>query len=196
MGDGASRKAAPSWHRSRPTGIANLRSQTLTPRARRGRPPENARKGHSRTRRRDRAESQESLARGEHRQRPAGERGHGSDAKPLEYEQEGALRQPAQGPDLVTTDRLGRWCSLLDPTHFRVRPGAGSAIVAKAEWTKGDADPRFVITSLGRGQCKTKPIGERSAARAATYRTGAGMPVRPLCRPHLDCHHAGQPKSP
>src|SRR6516162_1005608 len=47
-------------------------------------------------------------------------------------------------------------------------------IVAKAEWTQGEANPRFVVTSLRRGQ-----------ARAATWRTGSrnasstSMPTAP-----------------
>ena len=38
----------------------------------------------------------------------------------------------------------------------RAGPGAGGRIVAKAEWTQGEANPRFVVTSLGRDECKAK----------------------------------------
>lgn len=34
-------------------------------------------------------------------------------------------------------------------------------VVAKAEWTKGEANPRFVVTSLRRDECKAKYLYER-----------------------------------
>jgi hypothetical protein len=34
-------------------------------------------------------------------------------------------------------------------------------IVAKAEWTQGEANPRFVVTSLTRRQCKTRHLYEK-----------------------------------
>ena len=34
-------------------------------------------------------------------------------------------------------------------------------IVAKAEWTQGEANPRFVVTSLGRHECKAKYLYEK-----------------------------------
>jgi Transposase DDE domain group 1 len=34
-------------------------------------------------------------------------------------------------------------------------------IVAKAEWTQGEANPRFVVTSLGRDACKAKYLYEK-----------------------------------
>jgi hypothetical protein len=34
-------------------------------------------------------------------------------------------------------------------------------IVAKAEWTQGEANPRFVVTSLARGECKAKHLYEK-----------------------------------
>jgi Transposase DDE domain group 1 len=34
-------------------------------------------------------------------------------------------------------------------------------VVAKAEWTKGEANPRFVVTSLRRNECKAKYLYER-----------------------------------
>jgi Transposase DDE domain group 1 len=34
-------------------------------------------------------------------------------------------------------------------------------IVAKAEWTHGEANPRFVVTSLGRHECKAKCLYEK-----------------------------------
>ena len=34
-------------------------------------------------------------------------------------------------------------------------------IVAKAEWTRGEANPRFVVTSLGSDECKAKYLYEK-----------------------------------
>jgi hypothetical protein len=34
-------------------------------------------------------------------------------------------------------------------------------VVAKAEWTQGEANPRFVVTSLARGACKAKYLYEK-----------------------------------
>src|SRR6516165_5411314 len=34
-------------------------------------------------------------------------------------------------------------------------------IVAKAEWTRGEANPRFVVTSLGSHECKAKYLYEK-----------------------------------
>jgi hypothetical protein len=34
-------------------------------------------------------------------------------------------------------------------------------IVAKAEWTHGEANPRFVVTSLGRHECEAKYLYEK-----------------------------------
>jgi Transposase DDE domain group 1 len=34
-------------------------------------------------------------------------------------------------------------------------------VVAKAEWTQGEANPRFVVTSLRRGECKAKSLYEK-----------------------------------
>jgi hypothetical protein len=33
-------------------------------------------------------------------------------------------------------------------------------VVAKAEWTQGEANPRFVVTSLGTGEAETRPLYE------------------------------------
>ena len=38
---------------------------------------------------------------------------------------------------------------------------AGHAGFAKAEWTKGEANPRFVVTSLRRNECKAKHLYEK-----------------------------------
>ena len=38
---------------------------------------------------------------------------------------------------------------------------AGKAVGAKAEWTKGEANPRFVVTSLKRAECGPKYLYEK-----------------------------------
>ena len=40
-----------------------------------------------------------------------------------------------------------------------LEPAGG--VVAKAEWTQGEANPRFVVTSLGRNECKAKYLYEK-----------------------------------
>jgi hypothetical protein len=57
-------------------------------------------------------------------------------------------------------------------------------IVAKAEWTQGEANPRFVVTSLGRDECKAKYLyekvycarGDRTGSRNAS---STSMPIAP-----------------
>src|SRR5215831_783833 len=34
-------------------------------------------------------------------------------------------------------------------------------VVAKAEWTQGEANPRFIVTSLMRGECKARHLYEK-----------------------------------
>ena len=34
-------------------------------------------------------------------------------------------------------------------------------VVAKAEWTKDEANPRFVVTSLTRAECKARYLYEK-----------------------------------
>jgi hypothetical protein len=65
-------------------------------------------------------------------------------------------------------------------------------VVAKAEWTKGEANPRFIVTSLRRDQGGQVSLRE-SLLRPRRYgKPDQGVPARPLCGPHLDRHHAGQ----
>jgi DDE family transposase len=58
-------------------------------------------------------------------------------------------------------------------------------VVAKAEWTKDEANPRFVVTSLTRAECKASTFMRRFTAPAATWRTGSrsvssiSMPIAP-----------------
>ena len=70
-------------------------------------------------------------------------------------------------------------------------------VVAKAEWTKGEANPRFVVTSL-RARRVQGPVSLREGL-LRPRRDGEpdqGVPARSLCRSHLDRHHAGQPAAP
>ena len=59
-------------------------------------------------------------------------------------------------------------------------------VVGKAEWTQGEANPRFVVTSLG-AKARRRPRALRGPLLRAR-RDGEphqGMPARPLRRPHL-----------
>ena len=67
-------------------------------------------------------------------------------------------------------------------------------VVAKAEWTHGKANPRFVVTSLGTGEVKARRLYEKVyCARGDMENRIKGMPGRSVRRPHFGCHHAGQP---
>ena len=67
-------------------------------------------------------------------------------------------------------------------------------VVGKAEWTQGEANPRFVVTSL-----KSSEAGARYLYQdiyCAPRRHGEphqGMPARSLCRSHFGGHSARQP---
>ena len=70
-------------------------------------------------------------------------------------------------------------------------------VVAKAEWTKDEANPRFVVTSLTRADCKARYLYEK--VYCAPRRHGEpdqGVSARSLCRSHLDRHHAGKSAAP
>ncbi len=90
-------------------------------------------------------------------------------------------------------------------------------VVGKAEWTKHEANPRFVVTSLTRAECKPKYLYEKLyCARGEMARRmqaqiplreallrprrdgepDQGVPARSLCRSHLDRHDARQPAAP
>jgi hypothetical protein len=95
---------------------------------------------------------------------------------------------------LGATDRairmMGRFALCF---HDERRPQYIEHEVAKAEWTHGEANPRFVVTSLGRHECKAKYLYEK------LYCARGDMENRIkecLCRPHLDSHHAGQSAAP
>jgi len=47
------------------------------------------------------------------------------------------------------------------PTPWRRTWSRRRRVVAKAEWTKGEANPRFVVTSLRRDECKAKYLYEK-----------------------------------
>src|ERR1700737_4853223 len=47
------------------------------------------------------------------------------------------------------------------PTRPRSSWSRQRRVVAKAEWTQGEANPRFVVTSLARDECKAKHLYEK-----------------------------------
>jgi hypothetical protein len=67
-------------------------------------------------------------------------------------------------------------------------------VVAKAEWTQGEANPRFVVTSLKRAEAGARQLYEDTyCARGDMENRIKEMPARSLCRPHLGRHPARQP---
>src|SRR6266536_6461799 len=69
-------------------------------------------------------------------------------------------------------------------------------VVAKAEATQGEANPRFVVTSLAGKACKAKYLYEGLLRPRRHGEPDQGVPARSLCRSHLDRHDAGQPAAP
>jgi hypothetical protein len=55
-------------------------------------------------------------------------------------------------------------------------------VVAKAEWTHGEANPRFIVTSLGKARRTAACSTRRSIALAATWRT-ASRNAKATCSP-------------
>ena len=55
-------------------------------------------------------------------------------------------------------------------------------VVAKAEWTSDEANPRFIVTSLKAKEAPMRDLYERSIAPAARWRT-ASRSARPTCSP-------------
>ncbi len=62
-------------------------------------------------------------------------------------------------------------------------------VVAKAEWTGGEANPRFVVTSLARRSTRPATFTKSSTAPVARWKTesracpreSGGVPARPVC---------------
>ena len=70
-------------------------------------------------------------------------------------------------------------------------------VVGKAEHLPDGANPRFVVTSLGREKIDARGLYED--LYCAPRRDGKphqGMPARPVRRPHVVGDHAGQPTAP
>ena len=66
-------------------------------------------------------------------------------------------------------------------------------VIAKAEWTQGEANPRFVVTSLSRRRDRRPASLREGLLRPRRHgEPDQGMPSRPVRRPHLDRNHARQ----
>src|SRR5262244_735587 len=61
------------------------------------------------------------------------------------------------------SERTGKPARRFKEFKWRTRKSwsRGRRVVAKAEWTNGDANPRFVVTSLKRDECKPRYLYER-----------------------------------
>ena len=55
-------------------------------------------------------------------------------------------------------------------------------VIGKAEWARGEANPRFVVTSLKADAWRAKPLYEKLYCAAARWRTGSRN-VRATCSP-------------
>ena len=67
-------------------------------------------------------------------------------------------------------------------------------VIGKAEWTQGEANPRFIVTSLKPCEVAGPYLYEAiCCARGEMEKPDQGMPARPVPRPHLGRHHARQP---
>src|SRR4051794_25442870 len=73
-------------------------------------------------------------------------------------------------------------------------------VIAKAEWIRGEANPRFLVTSLKPDQWAARALYEdlycargEMENRIRDGEPHQGVPRRPLCRPDLGGDHAGQP---
>jgi hypothetical protein len=70
-------------------------------------------------------------------------------------------------------------------------------VIAKAEWTQGEANPRFLASSSPRSSALRRERGSStrtSTAPAVTWRTASrNASSISLCRSHLGRHHARQP---
>ena len=73
---------------------------------------------------------------------------------------------------------------------------AGCRVVAKAEWTNGEANPRFIVTSLGSQGRDERPLSlvrRLYCARGEHGEPDQGMPRRPVRRPNLERNLVRQP---
>jgi hypothetical protein len=70
-------------------------------------------------------------------------------------------------------------------------------VVAKAEWTQGEANPRFVVTSLSQEEADARRLYEKLyCARGDNREPHQGMPARFVRRPHLGGDPARQSAAP
>jgi Transposase DDE domain group 1 len=84
------------------------------------------------------------------------------------------------------------------PWTTRTSWGRRRRVVAKAEWTGGGANPRFVATSLPARDLDARTLCEEvyCARGDMENRIKQGVPARPVRRPHQRRHHARQPAPP
>jgi hypothetical protein len=66
-------------------------------------------------------------------------------------------------------------------------------VIGKAEWTQGEANPRFIVTSLRKSETNGRFLYEKVYCARGEMEPDQGMPGRPVRRPHLDRDHARQP---
>jgi Transposase DDE domain group 1 len=70
-------------------------------------------------------------------------------------------------------------------------------VFAKAEWTKGEANPRFIVTSLTAADGDGRRLYEEVyCARVEMENRNQRVSDRPVRRPHIHGDHEGQPATP
>ena len=69
-------------------------------------------------------------------------------------------------------------------------------VVGKAEWTQGEANPRFVVTSLDPQYADARTLYEDFYCARRDGEPHQGMPARSLRRPNLRRHYTGKPAPP
>ncbi len=98
--------------------------------------------------------------------------------------------------DSIRTGKTTRRASRTSTTPpWAVGAANAGSQLGKAEVTGGEANPRFVVTSLKRSEAGARHLYEEDLLRAGRYgEPHQGVPARPVRRPHLDGNdHAGQP---
>ena len=106
-------------------------------------------------------------------------------------------------PELITATidsiRTGKTARCFKDFHYATLDSWSRErrVIGKAEVTGGEANPRFVVTSLEaeRGRCATS-LREDLLRPRRHGEPHQGVPARPVRRPHFDRDHASQPAPP
>jgi len=89
--------------------------------------------------------------------------------------------------------RTGRPARAFADFEYRTRKSWSTKrrVIGKAEWTKGEANPRFIVTNVH--EARALPLRERLLPARRDGEPAEGMPGRPVRRPHTGADDARQP---